>query len=413
MQCESLHHFIYGRKKSVKKDMLPVMNQQPVTQDELRGTSLITDHSSFIYRATTSSSFHNNTISFMRTLLRKPGILAMLLMFASLFFVSDIFGQITLRGVSSPAGTTTNTSLVINKPSGVVQGDVMIVNIAQQSNNTTNPTLLGWTLVDGRSLAGTTLRYAAVLYKVAGASEPSSYTFTLGAGVNSAVGSIAAFSGVDATGGFLVGGGAGGPFDVNPGTISVQGSQTGVSATAITTATANAAVIMFGQAAGSTPTWSGWNTTSPGTLTEIVDAQQAAGSSIGIAWATKATAGSTGTGTATLSGAERNGAILLALRRLNATITTGAIAGSPFCVTASAGAAVSVPFTSTGTFTGNTYTAQLSNTVGSFASPTNYWNFSEQRKFGNDKRNNSSWNCYRHWLSNKSYCKQSFNDWNE
>jgi hypothetical protein len=51
-------------------------------------------------------------------------------------------------------------------------------------------------------------------------------------------------------------------------------------------------------------------------------------------------------------------------------ITCNAITGSPFCVTASAGATVSVPFTSTGTFTSNTYTAQLSSSGGSFASPT-------------------------------------------
>lgn len=47
------------------------------------------------------------------------------------------------------------------------------------------------------------------------------------------------------------------------------------------------------------------------------------------------------------------------------TIQTGSITGSPFC----AGASISVPFTSFGTFSGNTYTAQLSNASGSFASP--------------------------------------------
>jgi gliding motility-associated-like protein len=48
------------------------------------------------------------------------------------------------------------------------------------------------------------------------------------------------------------------------------------------------------------------------------------------------------------------------------TITTGTITGSPFC----ACSAVSVPFTSTGTFTaGNIYTAQLSDASGSFAAP--------------------------------------------
>jgi hypothetical protein len=49
-------------------------------------------------------------------------------------------------------------------------------------------------------------------------------------------------------------------------------------------------------------------------------------------------------------------------------IATGTVSGSPFC----AGAAVSVPFTATGTFNpGNVFTAQLSNASGSFASPTN------------------------------------------
>ncbi|MFA5973632.1 MAG: GEVED domain-containing protein [Lentimicrobiaceae bacterium] len=50
------------------------------------------------------------------------------------------------------------------------------------------------------------------------------------------------------------------------------------------------------------------------------------------------------------------------------TISTGTITGSPFC----AGASVSIPYTISGTFTsGNVFTAQLSNSVGSFASPVN------------------------------------------
>ena len=51
------------------------------------------------------------------------------------------------------------------------------------------------------------------------------------------------------------------------------------------------------------------------------------------------------------------------------TLTTSAISTSTYCVTASAGASISVPFTSAGTFSSNTYTAQLSNASGSFASP--------------------------------------------
>ncbi len=55
---------------------------------------------------------------------------------------------------------------------------------------------------------------------------------------------------------------------------------------------------------------------------------------------------------------------------VTATVTTGTIGGSPYCVTASTGASISVPFTSAGTFSSNTYTAQLSSSAGSFASPT-------------------------------------------
>ena len=54
-----------------------------------------------------------------------------------------------------------------------------------------------------------------------------------------------------------------------------------------------------------------------------------------------------------------------------ATISTGTITGSPFCVSASTGASVSVPFTSVGTFNaGNVYTAQLSNASGVFPGTT-------------------------------------------
>ncbi|MCF8459854.1 MAG: T9SS type A sorting domain-containing protein [Flavobacteriales bacterium] len=52
------------------------------------------------------------------------------------------------------------------------------------------------------------------------------------------------------------------------------------------------------------------------------------------------------------------------------TITTGAVSTAPFCVSATSTTTGTVAFTSTGTFSGNTYTAQLSNSVGSFASPT-------------------------------------------
>lgn len=67
-----------------------------------------------------------------------------------------------------------------------------------------------------------------------------------------------------------------------------------------------------------------------------------------------------------------NISITAAFTTPSASITTSSITGSPFCVSASAGAVVNVPFTITGTFnSGNVFTAQLSDASGSFASPVN------------------------------------------
>lgn len=247
----------------------------------------------------------------------------------------NAFGQIAQRGTATSA--TGTTSLIINKPTGVVSGDVMIVNIAQSgasgSGELSNPTSAGWTLISGADLEGGTKRWGAVMYKVAGGSEPANYTFTLDAGGNSAAGSIVAFSGVDVTGGVLVGGGAGGPFDVNPGTLNVTDAST-ATATAKTTATANAAVIMFAEIAGSgsaSTTFSGWTiggSISP--FTELYDNGTTTGddAAVGSAWGIKATAGSTGAGTVTLSPNDRSGAIIIALKPIpaapSATLTPSA-----------------------------------------------------------------------------------------
>jgi len=244
-----------------------------------------------------------------------------------LVFLAAIFAltvttraQIQQRGTATSA-TTTNSSLTISKPAGVVAGDVLLVNIAQAGAGgvLSNPTSSGWTLVAGADLAGGTRRWGAVLYKIAGAAEPADYTFTLDADGNSGAGSIVAFSGVNTTGGFLVGGGAGGPFDVAPGSLTVTNTTT-ASAAAITTNTASAAVIMFAQEAGSgsaSTTFSSWTiggSISP--FTELFDNGTTAGDdcAVGAAWGIKTTAGSTGGGSVSLSPDDRSGGILVALR---------------------------------------------------------------------------------------------------
>lgn len=237
-----------------------------------------------------------------------------------LFAFNYTFAQIALRGPATTANSN-NATLTINRPAGVIAGDLMIVNIAQRGTNTlSNPTSAGWTLISGVDLGGGTFRWGALLYKIAGAAEPANYSFTLDGQNNGGTGAVVAFSGVDPVT----------PFDVPSGAISVQGSQIGITAPSKTTVTNNAAVIMFAMAAGSSPTYSGWTTTSPGALVELYDNQNVGASSVGAAWATKAAAGATGAGAAVLNTAERNGGILLALRPIAPPTITG-ISGSPTC----------------------------------------------------------------------------------
>ena len=244
-------------------------------------------------------------VYYLKRLLRKTianTILFIVFIILLLSYTNTVFGQITQRGAST-TGHTKTTSLTINKPTGVVSGDVMLVNISQYGGSgLTSPTSSGWTLAAGSSLTDS-WKYGAVLYKVAGGSEPSSYTFTLNSSVTYAVGDIVAFSGVDAS-----------VFDVTPGSYSLHSSST-CSATSITTVSANAAVIMFGDVSLDSYTFSSWSTTSPGTLVELYD--DGDGNNyveVGAAWAIKTSAGSTGAGSATLSGSDQNGGILLALK---------------------------------------------------------------------------------------------------
>lgn len=218
--------------------------------------------------------------------------------------------QIAQRGVATTS-TSAGTSITIAKPTGIAVGDLMIADIAQGSgsNISNSPTLSGWTLIASSNL-GNSSRNGAVLYKVAVAADISAtnYIFSLDALTDSASGAIIAFSGVDNTT----------PFDVTPGTINFASSAT-VTATSLTTLTANSAIVMLGMVSGNNRTYNtaSWTTaTSPGALTELFDINHNAGrkTSVGGAWALNTTAGSTGNGTVTISGSERNGGILLALK---------------------------------------------------------------------------------------------------
>jgi hypothetical protein len=231
----------------------------------------------------------------------KPFLLqAIFTLLFSCFSFMITYAGIIKRG-STRTATTSNSNLLIYKPSGVLPGDVLIINLAYEGAN--SPSLSGWTVVSQKSLG--TGRYGAVLYKIAQSNEPSYYIFSLGTGGDNGVGALMAFAGVDITGN--------NPFDVAPGTINTANSNI-ATATAITTVSAGAAVIMLTQEVGSGRSWSNWSAANLGTLTEIADTRKSGDASVGTAWKISSSASNTGNGTATLSGSQQNGAILIALK---------------------------------------------------------------------------------------------------
>ena len=228
------------------------------------------------------------------------------------------------RGTAT-TGTSNGTSLTIAKPSGVVSGDVMIVNISlgrKSSTSTTNPSLAGWTLISGAQFDNNKNYRGAVLYRVATADDASitNYVFSLGAGTSGGAGSIVAFTNVDVSGAT--------PFDVTPGALNVSPTvQTNaVVANSITTSMANAGVIMLTQS-NDNVSWdntlnsaTAWRTTNPTNLSEITDHAFIGADdrlSVGIAWSLKAEAGQTGNGLVNQSALRNFGAMLIALKPIN------------------------------------------------------------------------------------------------
>jgi hypothetical protein len=133
---------------------------------------------------------------------------------------------------STTASGKSITSLAINKPAGTVQGDVLLARIINRNNVAAvlTPPAGGTVL---RSDQSASQIKAWVLYKVAGAAEPASYSFTIDLASNMA-GSVSAFSGVDTAN----------PIDTQSG--QKNGLTASFNTPAITTTAANGLAVWFG-----------------------------------------------------------------------------------------------------------------------------------------------------------------------
>ena len=253
-----------------------------------------------------------------------------------LLSASSSWGQIAQRGSATTASsaTTNNTTITINKPSGVVAGDVLLFSVVQSETDNDNgglssPTLSGWTLVKDQLIRsdGTSNNnnawFGSIYYRVADGSEGASFTFAMNSRCDMAIGSMVAFSGV-ACNALKPDGSANGPFDIIPVNFTTANSAT-ATATGVTVATNNSAVIMFAMC-NNDRSYSSWSNSQAELFDNITTNGDDA--SVGAAWLSSVNSGATGNRTVTLSASDRNSAILLVLRRAT-TLSTSAASATP------------------------------------------------------------------------------------
>ena len=179
-------------------------------------------------------------------------------------------------------------SLVINKPTGTVQNDVMVASIAVRPNTATITAPSGWTLVRRTNNTNSNPNSLATYYKVAGSSEPTTYTWTLGSSAGAA-GGIETFSGVNTSD----------PIDVEAG----QNTANAVTLTAPSVTTTSAyEMLVTSHAFASSATF-----TKPTGMTEAFDiasvtVPNSGGEAIEGNYQSLTSAGATGSKTATASG---------------------------------------------------------------------------------------------------------------
>jgi len=83
---------------------------------------------------------------------------------------------------SSTSGTGADTNLVINKPTGTAAGDLLIALVGTDNTNTGVSAPSGWTAAFVNDGPGPDGGQYSLYYKIAGSSEPSTYTWTFTGG---------------------------------------------------------------------------------------------------------------------------------------------------------------------------------------------------------------------------------------
>jgi len=201
---------------------------------------------------------------------------------------------------AASAGTSDN-ALVIPKPTGTAEGDLLLAVVCCVANHTFSSSPSGWTLIGSEVVVATSSNYIRVrrMYKVAGASEGTDYEWGTSGWVDSC-GAILRISGQHAT-----------TWD-----DGYSGDTGDLTSAAVTTTVADTLLVYW--AAGRSSTGSAITYTPPSGMTEQADEPSGRwygdpSASVELATKVQASAGSTGTFAATASGTVTGAAGLFAI----------------------------------------------------------------------------------------------------
>ncbi len=212
-----------------------------------------------------------------------------------------VTGTPTVRSTAAKTANHPSTSLTIDKPAGTQSGDVLLATIGYQSGSIRNlapPS--GWTAVPNTHVFEGTNAGMRAFYKIAGGSEPSSYTFQLTGGSGQALGGgIMAIIGADTAA----------PIDAAGGLNNGSSNVTLLTAPSITT-TKPKTLLVYSGAVNQGPAF-----TPPQLMPEQWDVKTTGTYNIGTTAAAGglAAAGPTGTRASTMSWTARGVAISIAI----------------------------------------------------------------------------------------------------
>lgn len=155
------------------------------------------------------------------------------------------------RSAGEANSGASGNSITVPKPSGTVEGDILIASIYFNDRNQVVTAPSGWVLIDFFN-TGDPSASCGAWYKIAGGSEPTDYTWTSTGSVSRRAGTIACFSG---------------SFDSNPEDAAVVRTQGAATSAGITTVSDCAMVVYLGGVdASAGATWtepSGWTSAGP------------------------------------------------------------------------------------------------------------------------------------------------------